>query len=275
MADTTLPDMTMCSFMQALHDQLQDTRDNRGKRHQLAFVVAAVLLGILSGRQKVSSLHRFMRHKLYCLRQVTGIANANCLSRAHLPRLLERIDWAELNSLVTRYFYLRRDPTVPLGWVAVDGKVLRGSGPGDERQSVVLAVRHDTAEEVACARQSGEKSSEIPITRELLKSSGLESGKLTLDALHSNPDTTAQIAKAGGTYLVQVKENQPLLREECQFQQDFTPPRTRMSTTEKGHCRITTWESSLLTMRVDALDARWKESAIQTLVRFDGRLSTG
>jgi hypothetical protein len=44
----------MVSFMQALHEQLQYLRDNRGKRHRLAFVVAAVLLGILSGRQKVS-----------------------------------------------------------------------------------------------------------------------------------------------------------------------------------------------------------------------------
>jgi predicted transposase YbfD/YdcC len=267
MADTTLPDaMTIGSFMQALHNKLKDSRDNRGKRHQLAFVVAAVLLSILSGRQKVSSIHRFMCHKLLWLRQVTGIANATCLSRAHLPRLLECIDWGELSSLIAHYFHLRRDPTVPLGWVALDGKALRGSRAGDERQSVVLAVRHDTTEEVACARQSGEKSSEIPIVRELLKSSRLESEKVTLDALHCNPDTTAQIAKAGGTYLVQVKENQPVLREACQFQLDFILPRARMSTTEKGHGRITTWESKLLTMQPDVLDTRWCESAIQTLV---------
>jgi predicted transposase YbfD/YdcC len=267
MADTPLPDATtMCRFMQALHEQLQDPRDNRGKRHRLAFVVAAVLLAILSGRQKVSSIHRFMYNKRVWLRQVTGIADANCLSRAHLPRLLNCIDWAELNPLSTRYFHLRRDRTVPLGWVALDGKALRGRGPGDERQSGVLAVCHDTAEEVAYARQSGEKSSEIPITRRLLKSSGLESCQVTLDALHCNPDTTAQIARAGGSYLVQGKENQPVLRQECQRQMDFTLPRARRPLTEIGHGRITTWESTLLTMQPDALDTRGHESALQTLV---------
>ena len=245
---------------------MQDPRDNRGKRHLWAFVVAAVLLGILSGRQKVSSIHRFMHNKLLGLRQVTGVTDANCFSLAHLPRLLDGIDWAGLNSHITRYFHRRRDPTAPLGWLALDGKALRGSGAGDERQSVVLAVCHDTAEEVAYARQSGEKSSEISIMRTLLKSSGLESGKVTLEALHCNPVTTAQIAKAGGTYLVQVKDNQTVLRQDGQLPLDFSLPRARMATTEIGHGRITTWESSLLTMQPDVLHTRWRASALQTLV---------
>jgi predicted transposase YbfD/YdcC len=47
---------------------------------------------------------------------------------------------------------------------------------------------------------------------------------------------------------------------------DFTLPRARRPLTEIGHGRITTWESTLLTMQPDALDTRGHESALQTLV---------
>jgi hypothetical protein len=33
---------------------------------------------------------------------------------------------------------------------------------------------------------------------------------VTLDAHHCNPTTTAQIHQAGGQYVIQVKENQPI-----------------------------------------------------------------
>jgi predicted transposase YbfD/YdcC len=102
--------------------------------------------------------------------------------------------------------------------------------------------------------------------RTLLKSSGLESGQVTLDALHCNPVTTAQMAKAGGTYLVQAKENQTVLRQDGQLHLDLSLPRARTATTEIGHGRITPWESSLLTMQPDVLHTRWSASAIQTWV---------
>ena len=57
---------------------------------------------------------------------------------------------------------------------------------------------HDMLEVVAQARQCVNKSSEIPIIRALLKDSGLEKQKVTLDAHHFNPTTTAQIHQAGG-----------------------------------------------------------------------------
>jgi len=46
---------------------------------------------------------------------------------------------------------------------------------------------------VAQARQSGDKSSEIPVVRELLKKSRLESQKVSLDAHHFNPSPYTQL----------------------------------------------------------------------------------
>ena len=53
------------------------------------------------------------------------------------------------------------------------------------------------------------------MVRDFLKETGLEKGKITLDAHHINPETTTQIEQAGGQYIIQVKENQPVLLAQC------------------------------------------------------------
>ena len=75
------------SFVEAL-GYLVDPRDPRGRRHGLVFIVAVVVLAILSGRSRVSSIYRFIRNRLEWLREVTGQTQAQAISRAHLPRLL-------------------------------------------------------------------------------------------------------------------------------------------------------------------------------------------
>ena len=78
------------SFVEAL-GYLVDPRDPRGRRHGLVFIVAAVVLAILSGRSKVSSIYRFIGNRLEWLREVTGQAQSQAISRVHLPRLLARL----------------------------------------------------------------------------------------------------------------------------------------------------------------------------------------
>ena len=97
-----------------------------------------------------------------------------------------------------------------------DWSLMSGTVKSDDKQAVILAVTHDSRQVVGQARQVGHKSSEIPVVRELLKSTGLDQQKVTLDAHHCNPVTTAQNSTSGGgTYLIQVKENQPTLLQQC------------------------------------------------------------
>ena len=58
-AQVTYSDAEVRSFVEALRE-FPDGRDNRGKRHALGFVVAAVVLAILNGRSKVSSRYRYL-----------------------------------------------------------------------------------------------------------------------------------------------------------------------------------------------------------------------
>jgi predicted transposase YbfD/YdcC len=261
----TYPEADVCNFVEAL-SHLTDARDNRGKRHALAFVVAGVVLAILSGRSKVSSIFRYLRNRIEWLREVTHSPDAGVVSRAHLPRLLARVDWVELNTLTDRHFGVQMELRAQHDWVAIDGKVLRGTLASGDKQSVVFAVSHASRTLLAHAPMQGSKASEIPVVRDLLTHSQLEAHKVTLDAHHCNPQTTAQIHQAGGQYVIQVKENQPLLLTQCQHVAATAVPLGRHDACEKGHGRLTTREGQCFDMRALSLAPRWSDSGVHTLV---------
>jgi predicted transposase YbfD/YdcC len=261
----TYPEADVCNFVEAL-SHLTDARDNRGKRHGLAFVVAGVVLAILSGRSKVSSIFRYLRNRIEWLREVTHSPDAGVVSRAHLPRLLARVDWVELNTLTDRHFGVQMELRAHHDWVAIDGKVLRGTLASGDKQSVVFAVSHASRTLLAHAPMQGSKASEIPVVRDLLTHSQLEAHKVTLDAHHCNPQTTAQIHQAGGQYVIQVKENQPLLLTQCQHVAATAVPLGSHDECEKGHGRLTTREGQCFDMRALSLAPRWSDSGVHTLV---------
>jgi predicted transposase YbfD/YdcC len=151
-------------------------------------------------------------------------------------------------------------------WVAIDGKTLRGTLCSKEKQSVVFALCHESRTLLSQALMEGSKASEISVVRDLLKESGLERYKVTLDAHHCNPTTTAQIHQAGGQYLVQVKENQPLLLKQCQALRVTAEPLRSHTETDKGHGRLTTREGQCFDMSKLDLAVRWSESGIHSLV---------
>jgi predicted transposase YbfD/YdcC len=254
------------TFLKTLQ-QLPDLRDNRGKRHSLTFLIAAIMMAILSGKSTTSALHRYIENKISLLRKLTKIEDAQLISRAHLPRLLDQINWEALDSLIMAHFNLHLFPkNVEKEWTGIDGKALRGSLKSGEKQAIVHAVTHNSQTEVAQARQSGDKSSEIPVVRELLNASGLETQKITLDAHHINPTTLSQIATASGIYLVQVKENQPILFEQCQKLANLQNAMFSCDDHDKSHGRLTSRYAAIYPMNTVTLDARWATSSIQTLV---------
>ena len=143
----------MDGFVGLLKNDLPDQRDNRGKRHSLVFVIVGFVLATLVGRQTLSGIHRFIANRVDWLGELTRIEAAQPISRAHLPRLLDRLDWPVLNRLVERCFGVRVECDGKQQWVAVDDKALRGTLDDCDKQNVLLAVSHDTRETMAQARQ--------------------------------------------------------------------------------------------------------------------------
>jgi predicted transposase YbfD/YdcC len=230
-------------------------------RLDLAFVLSSVVVAQLSGCTTVSSIHRFIELKLSWLQRLTGLPCAAGPSRAHLPRLLAAVDYGSLKELSFKHFAPEAE-----GWVAFDGKTIRGGSRGGIRQAVVLAVDHLSKMELASQPQVGEKTSEIVVVRDLLHTSGLEAAHVTLDALHCNPGTLTQIAVAGGTYLTQVKENQPVLTNRCVQLAQSEPPLAKATAVDKGHGRLTEAVAQLLPLRARVQDERWEPADLRYVV---------
>lgn len=243
--------------------RLIDKRDNRGKRHELAFVLGGVVLAIMSGRSYASSIYRFIKNRLKWLCQVLGYWGAQAVSRAQLPRILDGVDWTALNEMVEEHFGVRIE-IQDKEWHAVDGKTLRGVA--GQRERLLLAVSHSGRRTVAQKPMHGTKKSEITAVRELLAETGLEKGNNTLDALHFNPTTTRQINRAGGQFIIQLKKNQPLLLAQMSQEAAEATPVGSLKTVEKGHGRLEIRQATFFKISHLQLDPRWAESGLTTLI---------
>ena len=207
-----------------------------------------------------------MERNLALLRKITKQSQATPISRSHLPRFLEKLDWIDLNKMIELHFNIRVGEDVRDKWNAIDGKVMKGTIKYGDQQTMVHAVTHNERTEIAVARQIGKKSSEIPVVRKMIEDTGLEKGNLTLDALHCNPETTEQINKAGGSYLIQVKENQQELLRQCKKTYQEDSPVGVKEDVEKEHGRLTTRLGGTFEIDPTQLDKRWEPSGINTLV---------
>lgn len=225
-------------FIEATHE-LNDWRDERGKRHRLPFVLCGVLLAILSGRARVSSIQRYMANRIVWLREVTGEREAGVVSRAQLPRILSRLDRPALNAITMKHFGIHLLETSEGEWKAIDGKTLCGTPDesGSQRTRIVTAVDHESRETEFQCELNSTKKGEITVVRTFLQETGLEKANVTLDALHLNPITTAQIEQAGGHYIIQAKRNQPDLCDTLNTVAHTTAPLAILNTIEPGHGR--------------------------------------
>lgn len=104
-----------------------DLRDNRGKRHELAVVLVGVTLALLSNRDGcLSSLHRHLVNHYEPLMAALGGEAKQAISRAQLPRLLEKVAVTVFDHLIEAHFGVALHAREKR-WFALDGKELRGS----------------------------------------------------------------------------------------------------------------------------------------------------
>jgi predicted transposase YbfD/YdcC len=252
------------TFFEALQ-QLPDPRDNRGKRHDLAFVLCGVILAIMVGRSRVSAMHRFLPNRFAWLRETTHASVERCISRAQLPRLLARVEWEALNALIVTHFGVGLESPAEGEWVAVDGKALRGS-PGEQ---LILARTHQSGHILAQQRLAGPKSSEVTAVRALLAQPRLQGSKVTLDAVHCNPATTVQIHRAQGDYLVQVKANQPTLLAAVRALAATAAPLGTLQSVNKAHGRLEVRHATFFSLAALPLAPRWQHSGLRQVVRVE------
>jgi len=227
--------------------QVPDSRDDQGKRHPLASMLALACVALLCGYQNTHAISQWVDNygKQYLKR--FGFTRDDPPGQATWYRVLGSINWSILEVRVTRW--ARRvlevlEANSTLQGVAIDGKTLRGSKKqGADETHLLSAVAHQlgiTLAQIAVA----DKTNEIGAMLDLLSKLVVEGHVFTTDALLTQRELAREILDRGGDFVFIVKRNQPQLYEDIEFL--FKPPLPLLKgeswptaeTVDSGHGRI-------------------------------------
>ncbi len=210
---------------------LRDQRCGHGLRHRQPFVLACAAVATLMGSSGYQAFEdtgkKFTQRQLKALGcQQDQQGRYAAPSDSTFFRVLTALDAAHFESVVGAWL-LEQEVSV-LARLAVDGKVLRGSGRLDGKPlQLFSAVSHRLRLTLAQVPIE-EKSNEIPALPRLLRSlPPLEGTLITADAMHCQQESARVITQElGGDYLFGLKGNQSgvLERAERLLAQQAFPP---------------------------------------------------
>ncbi len=213
---------------------LPDARRGHGLRHRQRFVLACAAVATLMGAGGYRAFENTCQKMTQRQLRALGCQPAEEDGRYYPPsdttfqRVLKRMDAAAVTTLIGGW--LAEQKIGALARLAVDGKVLRGSGRHDGKALQLLsAVTHHlrlTLDQLPIE----EKSNEIPALKPLLLKVKPPPGTLiTADALHCQQESARFITQElGGDYLFGLKGNQSGILDKAQrllAQQGFPPSR--------------------------------------------------
>lgn len=210
---------------------LGDSRRGHGLRHRQPFVLACAAMAMLMGAGSYQAFEDLCSK--FTQRQLKALGcRYNPKKKAFLPpsdstffRVLNGLDAAAFD-LVVGQWMMQQDLSV-LQALAIDGKVLRGSGRGDGKPLQLLsAVSHRLRLTVA-QEPIQEKSNEIPAIKPLLGKVPCQGSLITADAMHCQQETARFVTQElGGDYIFGLKGNQSGVLERAQIKlpQDFFSP---------------------------------------------------
>ena len=223
-----------------------DGRKRKGRYHPwhaiLGILCLAKLAGVPGSQDDVAAfakrLTQAQRRRLGCWRD-PKTWRYEAPRRSTFFRALKAADYASFEKLMLDWQDDLLGPPDPKELVVFDGKVLHGTGgravvnavavPSGRALGVELVRKADpelTRQDspVASAKKGGEN--EIPAVRRLLARTQLAGRLISLDAMHTQHETSAQVVvDSGADYLLTLKDNQPTLLKTAQtlVKGDFFP----------------------------------------------------
>src|SRR5947209_7474039 len=209
--------MRLPSLKDALAD-VPDFRQAQGRRYDLLPVLLLCCVAVMCGARSQSAIAEWGQN--YGARWLArlGIRRRRGPSQPTLHRIFKGLDCARLEQCVTRWaeraLAACAAPAGTLEGLAVDGKTLRGSaGQGAAESHLVSALSHRLGVVMA---QLGvtDKSHELGHLETILDALVLEGRVVTADALHTHQGVARAVIERGGDYLLPVKDNQPVLRQD-------------------------------------------------------------
>lgn len=210
----------------SLYDALAaipDPRGGQGRLHPCLPLLLSIVYAFLCGKFHPAAIAEWVEAHYAWLRTALGFTQAKRPCRTTYYLFTGRLDWTALESAVAAWIRaeaaarkLDLDPEA----VALDGKDVRGVRRASTETLLLLsAFTHESG--LTLALRSFPEGQEQAAVRSLLEELPLKGRVVTLDALHTQQDTSQLILERGGDYVLTAKGNQPGL---CAAIQDWLAP---------------------------------------------------
>jgi len=249
--------------MQSLYEVCQevvDGRHARGKRYELAGLLVVLVLAKLAGMQSLKGASDWIADQESFLREGLELSWERMPCANTYSYALARLDSQRVNEALAACCVRKEAESRCAGepsrlafqaserhdHVAIDGKVLRGTGKqaygGEEPQKHVLHVYEVQTGIVLQQCPIASKHNEVSTLKPLLTEVLCKGRILTTDAAQSYHEFGRLVQRAGGEVIVMVKDNTPAARADLElfFEDPQADRRTWQSyeQVEKGHGRL-------------------------------------
>lgn len=192
---------------------LHDSRDRRGRRHELATVLVVALAAVLGGAKTLAGIAGWAADQPRWALWRVGIKRGPP-SLSTIRRVLLLVDADVLDAVLHAWVAaLSPPPPVPAAFraVAVDGKTCRGAiGPDGARVHLFSIVDHATGVPLGQVHAPS-KGFEIAAFATVLDRIDLTNVVVTADALHTQRAHARYLHRHRSRYVFIVKGNQPTL----------------------------------------------------------------
>ena len=191
---------------------IKDKRRSQGKRHSLQTILLIAIMGIMNGAKSERAISRFAENNKNDLIKYLQIKKKRLPTRNIIRGILQIID---LSKLTKTFFKWAQDYVLiqEKDWISIDGKSIKGTVQNSQNieqnfKSLVSVFASKRKQIISASKLETKKENEIPVVKNLIKALDLEGVVFTLDALHCQKKTVAEIIKSKNDYVIGVKGNQ-------------------------------------------------------------------
>ena len=208
-------------------NELTDTRDNRGLKHELTDCIVMSIYGILAGHYDAENIAYFLKlNEEYFINELGleyGTPSTDTLLRIYSlinPEEFMNIFVSWVKSIIEEKNKLLKNK---YKLIPIDGKAIKSATDkinGGNIPYVVSAFLSDLGISIGQVKVD-DKSNEITAIPDLLDLIDITNSIITIDAMGCQKDITQKIIDKEGHYCLAVKNNQKLLYSELKEYFDF------------------------------------------------------
>ena len=200
-----------------LLNTIRDHRRGQGRRYDLAHILLFSIMAVLSGSDSYRKIHLFIDVHYKQLDKYFGLRWKKVPAYTTVRNIILNTSDSELERIFREYGGFLSKGERDGAFVHCDGKTLRGSHDkfNDIKPIQILSAFAGGCGIILGHEKIEEKSNEIPAARKLIEELGLSDRIFTFDALHCQEKTLRTAVENGNDVIVQVKENQKTLLNDC------------------------------------------------------------